>query len=282
MSFAIEMRYLFLVITVVFISACSRLELALDFAPRVIANNLDDTFDFSSERYSTIKKSIENDIRQNKKEAVAEIVKGLDQLLILSEKNKVSKADFESNINDLKVLQRKAIGFFTPSITEIISSLSKKEFDHMKEVTEQKFAKTDERLLDPNKFKKHALESFKKNMDLFFDDITDEQLKIYETFIENNYEYYKLQIDFRKDFLKKFEERLDNKPELLSYTLKYYSGDDSVKPADFVKKQKQFFSNANQLQTDIWNSTTDNQKIEFKKTMNELKQELLNLVKENN
>lgn len=276
----IQMRYLLLIITAVFISACSKLELAVDFAPRFIANNLDDTFDFSAERYSAIKKSIEKDIQKNKKQAVEEIAKGIDQLLVLSEKNKVSKADFENNINDLKVLQKKAIGFFTPSITEVVNSLSKKEFDHMKEVTEEKFAKADERLLDQKKFKKHALESFEKNMELFFDDVTDEQVKIYETFIENNYEYYKLQIDFRKDFLKNFEEKLDNKLELLSYTIKYYSGDDSVKPTDFVKKQKQFFDNANQLQADIWNATSDDQRKEFRNTLNELKDELLSLIKQ--
>lgn len=273
------MKYINLVLVVLFLGSCSKLELALDFAPRLIANNLDDTFDFTSERYNSIKSSIAKDISQNKKVAVEEIIKSLDQLLLVAEKNKVTKADFENNMDDLKVLQKKAVVLFQPSISEVVNSLSKKEFDHMKEVSAERFEKSDERLLDPKKFKKHAIVNFEKNMELFFDDVTDEQIKMYEVFIDNNYEFYKMQIDFRKESIEKFESLLDSKVELLDYALKYYSGDDSVKPENYVKKQKQFFNNANQLQVDIWNSTTDDQKKEFIKTLVELKQEIQSLVK---
>lgn len=275
----IFMKRIILLITLLFLVSCSKLELAVDFAPRLIANNLDDTFDFSSERYSSIKNSIEKDIKENKKTAVEEVVKSLDQLLLLADKNQVAKADFEHNIADLKVLQRKAVTLFQASIAEVVNSLSKKEFDHMKEVSAERFAKADERLLDQKKFKKHAMVNFEKNMELFFDDVTDQQIKMYETFIENNYDFYKMQIDFQKYSIRKFESLLDNKPELLAYTLKYYSGDDSVKSEAYVKKQKEFFENANQLQVDIWNSTTEDQKKEFRKTLIELKTEIQTLLK---
>lgn len=275
------MKYITLLLTILFLGACNKLELAMDFAPRLIANNLDDTFDFTSERYSRIKNSIEKDIQQNKNVAVDEVIKSLDQLLLMADKNKVTKADFENNIADLKVLQKRAVGLFSRSIEEVVNSLTKKEFDHMKEVSAERFAKSDERLLDPKKFKKHAVDRFENNMELFFDDVTDEQIKMYETFIDNNYEFYKLQIDFRKESIKKFELLLDNKEQLLDYTLKYYSGDDSVKPEIYVKKQKQFFDNANQLQVDIWNSTSADQKKEFKKTLIELKTEIQSLKRSN-
>ncbi|MEQ1723380.1 MAG: hypothetical protein ABL930_09410, partial [Pseudobdellovibrio sp.] len=203
----------------------------------------------------------------------------IDQLLVLSEKPSPTKADFENIFNNLRALQKKAVAFFKPSISVVVNSLSKKEFEHMKELTEERFKKGDERLLDTEKFKAHAFENFEKNMGILFDDTSDQQKKIYLSFIDANYDFYKLQIDARKDFMKKFELLLDNKPELLDFTLKYYAGEDSTKTPDYIKKQNQFFDNAYQLQLDIWNANNEKQKNEFRKTLNEIKQELLSIAK---
>jgi gas vesicle protein len=224
-----------------------------------------------------IKKTIESDIKKNKKEATLELVKGIDELLILSQKPSPNKADFENIFNQLRLLQKKAVLYFQPSFSEVLNSLSKKEFEHMKKLAEERFKKGDERLLDTEKFKSHALEKFENNMNILFDDINDQQKKIYLNFIDANYDYYKLQIGVRKDFMKKFELLLDNKPELLDFTLKYYAGDASTKSQDFIKKQNQFFDNAYQLQLEIWNASSEKQKNEFRKTLNEIKRELSKL-----
>ncbi len=274
-----SMKYFIILILSIFFSSCSKLEVALDFAPRFVANKLDESFDFSRERYSNVKKTIENDIQKNKKEAIEDVVKSIDQLLMLSEKPALAQADFENNFNHLRVLQKKAVTFFKPSISEVVSFLSKKEFEHMKEVTEERFKKNDERLLDIEKFKTYKFENFEKNMDILFNDTNEQQKKIYFSFIDANYDFYKLQIAARQDFLNKFELLINNKPELLDYILKYYAGDDSTKTSDFIKKQNQFFINAYQLQLDIWNASSEKQKNEFRKTLNEIKQDLLGIIK---
>lgn len=116
-------------------------------------------------------------------------------------------------------------------------------------------------------------------MDIIFGSVSEEQKKIYRQFVEENYEYYKSQIGARKYFLDQFELRLSKKEEMLDYTMKYYSGDESVKSEGHLKLQKVFFSNLNKLQVDIWNAASAEQKSEFRKTLAEIKDELSALIK---
>lgn len=272
--------FLLLLGSILGMSSCTRLELALDYAPRYIANSLEDSFDLSSARYTKVKETIEKDLSQNRNNLLNEAVAYLDSVeATVAEKPSLTEEDVEKNFLRLKQLQKKAVELFRGSFSEVILGITADELEHLKKYTAKKFKKADERLLDKDDFFKHNFKSFERAMDIIFGSVSEEQKKIYRQFVEENYEYYKSQIGARKYFLDQFELRLSKKEEMLDYTMKYYSGDESVKSEGHLKLQKVFFSNLNKLQVDIWNAASAEQKSEFRKTLAEIKDELSALIK---
>lgn len=266
--------------SLLFLSSCSRLELVFDYAPRYVANGLEDSLDLSSARYKQIKESIEKDLDENRNTLLHEAIAYLDSVdAMTTDKSSLSEADAEKNFLKLKELQKKAVELFRASFSEVISGITSEELDHLKKYMAKRFEKADARLLDKEDFFKHNFKSFERVMDIIFGSVSDEQKDIYRRFIESNYEYYKSQIAARKYFMSQFELRLQKKDELLDYTMKYYAGDDSVKSAEHLKLQKTFFTNLYKLQVDIWNAATADQKSEFRKTLVEIKDELRTLIK---
>jgi hypothetical protein len=259
------------------LSSCSRLDLAFDYAPRYMANTLDDTFDFSSERYQKVKEGIKKDLDKNKVELLQEVIIKIDDVLLLVDKKDLALGDIRKLNDDVKLLQKKGIYAFKASFAELILPLSKKELEHLKEYTADKFKKADERLASKEDYAEFAQTSFKKTMKTFFDSVTKEQESLYEKFVEDNYDFFKYQVVWRKNFLSHFEDlfnKSEDKSALLDYVMKYYAGDDSVKTPEYNQKQQKFYENAIKLESDLWKTTSEKQKSEFKKTLTSIKEEL--------
>ena len=187
----------------------------MDFAPRYVANGVDDAFDLSSDRYDKIKQSIDQDIKNNKAQMVAEIIKAIDELQVMSEKQILSKEEFALNFRNIKALQQRGVEIFRPSISEVILNMNQKEFDHLKKYSADKLKMADERLLDQDDFLKHSFRSFNKTMDILFESTTDKQREIYRNFLAVNYPYYRAQIEIRKAYIDQFEAKFNDKQNLL-------------------------------------------------------------------
>jgi hypothetical protein len=253
---------------------CSKIDTAYNFAPRYSANFLDKYFDFTSERYDKVKDAIEKDFKENKAAFKTELKKRIATLQELNGQKELTNEKINAFVSDYKSLQAEVVQKFKPSISEVILNMTKDELKHLKAEVEENHRDNFVALNNKEKFLTKQLTSFKKNMTIIFDSVTDEQEKIYSTFIEQNYPYYKAQLEFRKSFLIKLDSLFDNKPLMLETALKYYSGDDSVKPKDLLEKQAVFMKNFNILIQKLWLSLTDRQREEYKKTLVDLNNEI--------
>ncbi len=264
----------------IILSSCSKLELSFSFAPRFVANSLDNVFDLSSDRYVKIKQKIEMDLNLNKKEILKELSIIIDQLLEIEKQQTVTIAEFESLLKKLRLLQVKTVQIMEPTFAEVLNPLSEKELNHKKSFVKDKILKSEESVSDIKKFEKKSFKTFEKVRDYFFNDVTEEQEKLYFFFINENINYYKEQLEFRKKFNSQFDVLFEKKPELLKYTMNYYSGDNSTKTLEFIKSQDLFFEKINQFNFKIWKLTNDQQKAYFKKTLLALNDEISSLLKE--
>jgi hypothetical protein len=256
---------------------CSKLETAYSFAPRFSTNFLDKYFDFSSERYDKVKAALEADFKDNKILLKESLLKRLDTLIALQDQKEISQEKMNEIITDFRKLQPEIVEKFKPSLNEIILNMTRDELKNIKEEMEERFAKNTESLNDIEKLKKRQMKNFDKNMDTVFDDVTEEQNKMYSEFIEQNQSLYKEQLAFRISYFSLLESLFDKKPEMLAAAYKYYSGDESIKSKDLQEKQKVFLKNLSILFQKIWSSLTDKQRQEFKKTLSELKTEISEL-----
>lgn len=261
-------------LTLLFTTGCSKLETAYNFAPRLSTNFLDRYFDFSSERYDKVKDAIEKDFKDNKVLFKESLLKRLIALEGLNGKKELATEKVDELMKDYRVLQAEVVERFKPSLRELIVNMTQEELKHIKKESEENYEKNFETLNNKEKFIKKQLKSFEKNMEAIVDDVTDEQTKLYSEFVEQNYSYYKDQLEFRKGYLAKLEALFDKKDQMFDAAVKYYSGDDSVKSKEFLTKHSIFLKNLNIFFQKLWASLNDKQKEEFKKTLVELKKEI--------
>jgi hypothetical protein len=268
---------IFLSIILVFSFSCTKLETAYNFAPRLSTNFLDKYFDFSSDRYDKVKAAIEKDFKDNKALFKESLVKRLTALQELNGKKELTAEKVDEIMKDYRVLQAEVVEKFKPSLRELIINMTQEELRHIKKESEEQYEKNFETLNDKEKLIKKQMKTFERNMESIFDDVTAEQEKLFSDFVEQNYSFYKAQLEFRKSYLTKLESLFNKKEEMFDAAVKYYSGDNSVKSKEFLTKHLEFQKNLNVFFQKLWISLNDKQREEFRKTLVELKKEIEDL-----
>lgn len=257
--------------------ACSKINVAYDWAPRFAANYLDDNFDFTSERYDQVKSVITGDLKTNKAFIKTEVLQHLDTVLAATDQKDLTIEQLEKFAEQLKKTQLKAIEAIKPTISEVVLNMSREELAYLKKKTTKRWTLFEENLAESDKYKKKSLEKFEENMKTLFDLVTDEQKKIYSEFIDQNIIFVKFQLTQRQNFFQKFESSFDKKAELLDLTLKTYANDDSIKTAEQKTAEKSALKRALEVSQKVWASLSLEQRQYFKKTVQEYRTEIQKL-----
>lgn len=267
------MRFV-LLLALLFISACTKFEIGYQLAPRWVSNRLDDAFDFSSARLKEIRSQLNEDFKKNHR-AVAELVtKHADELLALAEKKEVLPKDCKNIVDSIYQSRKDLLILFKPSVDMVLKNLSVAESKKLNEYSEKKFKESDEKLAEKEDYIKKQLKTFDKIMDFLFDSASNEQTKMYENFVIKNFDYYVVQEESRKTFLKKFNVLLQDKNELVDFVIKYYASDISVQSDNYQKKHAVFLNSLYDFKAKIWHSCSDKQKKAFTKNLLALKEEV--------
>lgn len=260
-----------------FFFSCSRVELIYQFAPKVAADKVDESFDFKSERYKEVRQQIDSDLKTNKVLIIRNINELIDALSALSIKENLSLKDLQDLSLDIRRKQKILVNLFQPSFEKVILNLNEQEVKNLSNYSAKTFEKNDEQLREHKPFVDKRLEGFVKLMDYFFDKATSEQKAIYGDFIRNNFEYFKSQSTARREFVAQFNWPIQNKEALKTYVMQYYSGDRSVRSTSYAAQLATFEKNLIQLQLDLWKTLDKKQKDYFRVKLITLKTDLLKL-----
>ncbi len=247
--------------------ACSKMDIAYDWAPRLAANYLDDHFDFTSSRFDDVKKALTNDLKKNKNLIKSEALNSLETLLQAADQKELSELQLRSFIEQLRSSQVLLIESFKNSISEVVLNMNQQELSQLKKVTSKRWIKSEETMNDPVEYKKKSLKRFNESMESLFDDSTQEQQELFKVLNEKNLNYAKQQIKSRHNNLLKIEQLFDQKTELLAFVLKFYSNDKSLKTDQQKIQDDLVLGESLKFIQEIWLSLTVEQKKYFKKTI---------------
>jgi hypothetical protein len=261
-------------ICLILMCSCSKINTAYDWAPRLAANYLDDNFDFSSERYDQVKSVITNDLKTNKALVRTEVLQHFDTALAAADKKDLTTEELQQFVDQMKKTQAKAVEAIKPTISEVVLNMKPDELAHLKKKTLKRWSLFEENLAEGEKYKKKSLEKFEENMEMLFNDVTDEQKKFFAEFVDENRTYVKFQLVQRQNFFQKFETKFNEKAEILDLTLKTYTNDDSIKTAEQKEAEKAALKRAIEVTRKIWSSLSSEQRQYFKKTLQEYRSEI--------
>lgn len=262
------------ILCLILMCSCSKINTAYDWAPRLAANYLDDNFDFSSERYDQVKSVITSDLKNNKALIKTEVLQHIDTVIAAADKKELTAEELQKFIDQLKKTQVKAVEAIKPTISEVVLNMKPDELAYLKKKTLKRWALFEESLAETDKYKKKSLDKFEDNMKMFFDDVTDEQKKIYSEFIDQNMAFAKFQLTQRQAFFQKFEAKFAQRAEALDLTLKTYANDDSIKTTEQKEAEKAALGRAVETIRKIWISLSPEQRQYFKKTLQEYRSEI--------
>ena len=260
-----------------FLFSCSRVEVAFDWAPRIMTNYLDDQFDFSSKRYTAVKTAFKKDLEQNKSLIKEEILKHLDTLIEQTSQSEVTDEKMKNFILQIQETQKKIVYAFKPTFEEVLKPMPPEELSYFKSELEKRWKKIDERQQDEADFKKRMIKRFKDSMESYFNDVTPAQIQMYEVYFNENKDRIKLRPQKRQEWFKKFEELFTNKEELVTWVLKISANETSQKTPEQAKEDQASIEISQKFMQNLWPTLTDKQKNYFKKELVELKESFLQL-----
>lgn len=264
-------------VCLILMCSCSKINVAYEWAPRLATNYLDDNFDFSSERYDQVKSVITKDLKNNKDFIKTEVLQHLDTVLAAADQKELTAEQLQKFVEQLKKTQLKAVEAMKPTISEVVLNMKAEELAYLKKQTTKRWTLLEEHLAEQETYKKKSLEKFIDNMKMLFDDVTDEQKKIYAQAIDDNLAYVKFQLVQRQNFFQKFESNFAQKPQILELTLKTYANDDSIKSDEQKQAEKAALQRAITTTQKIWASLSSEQRQYFKKTIQEYRTEIQKL-----
>ncbi len=272
------MRCLYIIFILFFLNACTKVELGYRLAPRSTMSKLDDFFEFKSERFKKVRSQLDEDFKANRMQVGQLVDSHVDEILNLGNKPDVTAADFNALLKSMQKTRAALVNLFKGSFTLVIADLTADEVSSMDQLSTKKFKEQDKKLLDKEEFIEKQIDSFESIMDFLFDSASDEQIAIYQQFINENYNFFVAQSEFRKGFVKKFDALANNKIELLDYVMKYYAGDPSTRNQGQLQQLNLFNEKLYEVMAKIWNSASKKQKENLKDNMLNLKTELNKMV----
>ena len=261
-----------------FLTSCSRMDVAVSLAPRFIANEVDEALDLESDRYKKIKASIAADIGRNKDPLFEEIIIRIDQLLLLTEKKELTTEDLRLLFVDFKELQKRTVYAFKTSFSEVILPITRSEVKALNTYLKKKSEKQSEIFSDKNKYLRHFFKGFDHYVEIFFDSGSREQEALFREFLDANLDYFKMRSQSRFTGNRQFETLFERKADLLDYNLKFYAGDAATKSEEFIKRQDSYNESMLAFAGRFWGLTSLGQKNYFRKYLTNLKEELKKLI----
>lgn len=255
-----------------FLFSCSKLETGLSLAPRYLENQIDNAFDFKSEKNTRIRKQLEVDIKSLKKELAKKMLVHLEQIENTFLNAEPTVESISKIFDDIAQTQTVLFQSFNASAAVTLKDLSADEIKHFKKYSDKKY--DEEKDLSKNKkaFLKKRKASFFKTFEFFLDDLTSEQEKLLTDFVEKNLDYFSNRIGARQKFSDSFYFKMQGHEPILEYFLNHYSGKKLSAFSD--SDQKDYLLRFFNFQIGFWKTVSQDQKNYFRKILNNYKEEL--------
>lgn len=240
-------------------------------APRYLSNKIDDSFDFNSEKVSKLRKQIDLDILNSKKELAKLLLVHIDQIETEFLVKQPTEESLTILFNQISDTQTVLLQSFKQTAEITLKDVTAKQAENFKKFSDEKFSEELELFKNKEKFFKKRNAAFVKTFEFFLDDLTAAQEKQISDFVDKNLNYFGDRILARQMFTTDFYQKLKLKEPTLEYFLNHYEG---KKIENYSEDQKKYFMRLFEFETVFWKTVTEPQKKYFKKVLDSYRDEL--------
>ncbi len=176
----------------------------LDFAPRLVANRIDDAFDFSSQKKDQVRESLKIEIKENRKYLATNLIsifKLIEQKVL---KENPTPSSLIETFNVLAKFEREALQKFKGTVQVTLSHLSRKEIENFRDFQIKKIEDDVNNIATSEKLNEKIYDRYESFFEFFLDSLNEDQKVEIKNFIKIHEPYYRYQNSQRKLYIEKF------------------------------------------------------------------------------
>lgn len=261
--------------------ACSKVGVGYSLGARQIKGKVEDAFEFSPRAK---KKEVDNFLSEqfdkNKKVFFMKLKEELRKIETLAAKDQITSAEGETLHKDALNFQKEMILLFKPSFEKVMTEISEAEMKVFKEYTTEQIEEKTEEAANKKAFKKKKVSNTTRMAEFFLDDLTKDQEKLIEKFVDDHVNFYTEQIQMRKHYNEDMIKLYPQKEKMLSLSLAYYSGDNRIRTDQYVKQREIFENDFKNFILDMWKLRTPEQKAFFQDRIKDIIKEIDKIIAE--
>lgn len=255
------MKKLYLAIIIFFISACSRLELATNWADTYITHQIDDYFDINSIQSSFLKKSLKEDIQKIRVRIFPQVASEMQKILKeVDEQTKFNQEIVSVHEVEFKKIFYDGLKIFEASAVEFSSQLDADQLSKFKKEFGEKTKDLQKEVDRPYKAKEKRFDKIKKQIESWIGNLNNDQKRDVEKFCQLNLFPLREQILNRdklsREFIESFPDMNKRKEYVHELFLNYESLREPIYTKAVLNDQKNFF----ELLATILNKLTPEQR----------------------
>ncbi|QLY23866.1 DUF6279 family lipoprotein [Bdellovibrio sp. KM01] len=265
---------LFLLLGVMLLSGCSRLDIAYRWADTYIASKVDDYFDISSEQSKALKKDIKKDLGLMKTTLLPQWMERIDKIqndIDQGTLNDAKVADyFGSFFKDIEQIN----AHFATTAVDFIATTQPKQIEYFKKSFAKKNQEDIEKAQNVTKLQKDYCSKYEDIFEMFLGSLTKEQKQMIEESVKASPYPAELKAKNKAYIFAEFVTHQNSMDEMKKFVREYTTSAEKFDMPEFRVANQAYQENLQKLITQVMTNLTDKQKMALKSNINEKAEQL--------
>lgn len=270
---------LFLCLGFVFLSGCSRLDLAFRWADTYIASKVDDYFDISSKQSKELKNGINKDLQAIRTEVLPgwiDRLKGIQKEFSEGVVNEDRVAFyFELFMKDVEQINSR----FSDTAVDFIATTKPEQIDYFAKAFHKKNNEDLEKLQNTKKFMADYRDKYMDWFEMFIGSLNTEQKNMVEENLIRSPFPAELKVKNKELVFEKFIQEKNSAEQMKDFVKNYYNNPEKFDLPEYREALAQYQKNMQKLITQILLTLTPKQKASLQENISEKTAQLERIAK---
>lgn len=271
---------LLLLACLIFISGCSRLDVAINWADTVVLSRVEDYYDLSSQQKKAFKKEFKIVFAEVRQQDFPLFAKFLDSISDSVKKNDLSIVSIRKHFQASREIFIGAMARFEPLIQRMNDEQAQSGFENFDREFLKKYKEDLEELQSTKKEAKKLRKQYYRFIDQTIESLSDLQKKSLDQQLSENPPPKRLQLESRKSLHDNFSLIRSDKTQRKEFLTGFVKNWESLQTAEYLSARKAYQEKLILWVYELSQSLSEKQKQKIIKNLNELSLELIQLSKQ--
>ncbi|WII73638.1 DUF6279 family lipoprotein [Bdellovibrio sp. 22V] len=250
-------------------SACSRLDLAVNWADTFLAAKVDDYFDISSEQKKELKKYLQADFKRLKNELLPQWMDEISKFKSDVAQGSLTKNRVELYFNTVMKNVSSFTGHFSETAVSFMASVDSNQLNHFNKAFRDKAKEDHEKISDTQKYRNNLRDKYYKYFEMFLGDLTAEQKNLIEKHLNETPYPAALKLKNKEHVFQTFLKERGSPEQIALFVKNYSAHPEQYSLPEYKQAYQQYQQSLEKLVVQVLTSLNANQKAELLNNLSE-------------